>query len=69
MALGGNQLLLRGASLKNTDYVYGAVVYAGQASKIMMNSNKSRIKTSKIEKTTYIQIVRIFVLQVPHTPS
>src|SRR5690349_6906797 len=32
------QLLLRGAQLRNTSWVYGAVVFTGHESKLMLNS-------------------------------
>jgi phospholipid-transporting ATPase len=36
--LSEKQLLLKGASLQNTDWVIGLVVYTGEETKIMMNS-------------------------------
>ena len=36
-----NQLLLRGAKLKNTKWVYAVAVYTGHDTKIMMNSTSS----------------------------
>jgi phospholipid-translocating ATPase len=48
--LGPSQLLLRGSSLKNTDYVYGLVVFTGHDSKIMMNQTDPPSKRSRIEK-------------------
>jgi magnesium-transporting ATPase (P-type) len=30
-------LLLRGCRLKNTDFIYGIVIYTGNESKVMMN--------------------------------
>lgn len=48
-----DNLLLRGSSLCNTDYVYGVVVYSGHNTKIMKNSNISRTKVSKNDAFTY----------------
>ena len=31
------QLLLKGAKLKNTEYIYGIVLYTGNNNKIMLN--------------------------------
>lgn len=35
-----NQLMLRGSSLKITQWVYGIVVYTGQETKIKQNDTK-----------------------------
>ena len=44
-----DMLLLRGSSLRNTDWVYGVAVYTGHETKVMMNSMQSRAKLSKLE--------------------
>jgi len=62
--LSADQLLLRGSLLKNTEYIYGIVVYTGSESKIQMNSSKARPKRSKIESMTHKQIVIIFMGQI-----
>ncbi len=62
--LSAEQLLLRGSSLKNTDYIYGAVVYTGAESKIQMNSSRARSKRSIIENLTHKQILLIFLIQL-----
>jgi len=49
ISLNENQILLRGSSLRNTDWIYGVVIYTGHDTKVMMNSSKSRAKFSKIE--------------------
>ena len=38
LSLSIDNLLLRGCSLRNTEYVYGMVVYQGHDTKIMRNS-------------------------------
>ena len=38
LPLSADQLLLRGAQLRNTPWVYGVAVYTGHESKLMMNS-------------------------------
>ena len=58
-----DQILLRGSSLRNTDYIYGIVVFTGHETKIMKNSVKSKIKFSKLEKITNIYIIVIMILQ------
>lgn len=58
------QFLLRGSSLKNTDWIVGIVVYTGHQTKIMLNSANSRKKTSKLEGQMNSQIIYIFLMQL-----
>lgn len=62
--LGPENILLRGAKLKNTSWIYGAVLYTGHESKLMMNSlAETPIKQSRLEKMTNIQILwLVFIL-------
>jgi phospholipid-transporting ATPase len=60
--LGPDQLLLRGAKLRNTTWVFGAVVYTGVDSKLMQNSSKAPLKRSSIDKTTNKQILLLFAI-------
>lgn len=60
VSLNVENLLLRGSSLRNTEWVVGVVVYAGHQTKVMMNSANSRYKMSTIEKGTNKQIILIF---------
>jgi magnesium-transporting ATPase (P-type) len=62
--LDASQMLLRGSSLRNTEYAYAIVVYTGHQSKIMKNSPDSRNKTSKIEKMTNKFILITFAFQI-----
>jgi phospholipid-transporting ATPase len=64
VSLNIENLLLRGSSLKNTEWVVGVVMYAGHQTKIMMNSANSRFKMSTIEKGTNKQIILIFIVQI-----
>jgi magnesium-transporting ATPase (P-type) len=43
-------MLLRGAYLRNTEWILGVVVYTGLDTKIMKNAEPSKIKTSDLEK-------------------
>ena len=49
-ALNANQLLLKGAVLKNTDWVLAFVLYTGRETKLMMNSQQARFKSSRVEQ-------------------
>jgi len=62
--LSSTQLLLRGAKLMNTPWVYGVVVYTGHESKLLMNSTKAPLKRSNIDKITNYQIIFLFLILV-----
>ncbi|OMP06880.1 Cation-transporting P-type ATPase [Corchorus olitorius] len=47
--LSQSNIVLRGCQLKNTDWIIGVVVYAGQETKAMLNSAISPAKRSKLE--------------------
>ncbi|XVF84151.1 hypothetical protein PTKIN_Ptkin17bG0002800 [Pterospermum kingtungense] len=47
--LSQSNIVLRGCQLKNTDWIIGVVVYAGQETKAMLNSAISPSKRSKLE--------------------
>ncbi|KAJ0683293.1 putative P-type phospholipid transporter [Helianthus annuus] len=49
-ALSPQQLLLRDSKLRNTDYIYGAVIFTGHDTKVIQNSTDPPSKRSKIEK-------------------
>ena len=46
--LDNNNVVLRGCSLKIIDWVIGLVIYTGIDTKIMLNSNKTRRKKSRL---------------------
>ncbi|XP_045203321.2 probable phospholipid-transporting ATPase IA isoform X3 [Mercenaria mercenaria] len=58
--LGPDQLLLRGAMLRNTNWIFGIVVYTGPESKLMLNSTSAPLKRSNVEKVTNLQILFLF---------
>uniref|UniRef100_A0A665V3H3 Phospholipid-transporting ATPase n=1 Tax=Echeneis naucrates TaxID=173247 RepID=A0A665V3H3_ECHNA len=58
--LGPDQVLLRGAQLRNTQWVVGIVVYTGHDSKLMQNSTKAPLKRSNVERVTNMQILVLF---------
>ncbi|XP_008787943.2 putative phospholipid-transporting ATPase 9 [Phoenix dactylifera] len=48
--LSPQQLLLRDSKLRNTDYIYGAVIFTGHDTKVMQNATDPPSKRSKIER-------------------
>ncbi|OUM64487.1 hypothetical protein PIROE2DRAFT_22931, partial [Piromyces sp. E2] len=57
-------MLLRGSILRNTDCIYGMVIYSGQNTKVYQNLKKSGMKFSKMEKKLNILILYIFVFNI-----
>ncbi|XP_057447952.1 putative phospholipid-transporting ATPase 9 isoform X2 [Lotus japonicus] len=48
--LSPQQLLLRDSKLRNTDYIFGAVIFTGHDTKVVQNSTNPPSKRSKVEK-------------------
>lgn len=62
VSLSVDQMLLRGSSLRNTEFIYGVVVFTGHETKIMKNSVRSKAKFSKLERSTNIYILVIVLM-------
>lgn len=62
--MGPDQILLRGCSLRNTEWVIGVTIFTGHETKIMKNSTNARPKRSKIEIATNHYILLIITLQI-----
>uniref|UniRef100_A0A670ZTW2 Phospholipid-transporting ATPase n=1 Tax=Pseudonaja textilis TaxID=8673 RepID=A0A670ZTW2_PSETE len=62
--LGPDQILLRGAQLRNTQWVHGIVVYTGHDTKLMQNSTSPPLKLSNVERITNIQILFLFCILI-----
>ncbi|XWS69846.1 hypothetical protein CRYUN_Cryun04dG0213300 [Craigia yunnanensis] len=64
--LSPQQLLLRDSKLRNTDYIYGAVVFTGHDTKVIQNATDPPSKRSKIEKKMdriiYLMFFIIFIM-------
>uniref|UniRef100_A0A4W4HEV1 Phospholipid-transporting ATPase n=1 Tax=Electrophorus electricus TaxID=8005 RepID=A0A4W4HEV1_ELEEL len=60
--LGPDQVLLRGAQIRNTQWIVGIVVYTGHDSKLMQNSTKAPLKRSNVERVTNVQILVLFCI-------
>ncbi|CAB11550.4 Phospholipid-transporting ATPase tat-1 [Caenorhabditis elegans] len=61
---GIDQLLLRGARLKNTAWIFGAVIYTGHDSKLLMNSKRAPLKSGTIDVQTNYRIIFLFFVLV-----
>lgn len=64
LPLSPDQLLLRGCSLRNTEYIVGAVVFTGHETKVMMNAMNAPSKRSTLEKKLDKLIITIFCVLV-----
>ncbi|KZV75965.1 aminophospholipid-transporting P-type ATPase [Peniophora sp. CONT] len=60
--LGPDQMLLRGAQIRNTPWAYGLVVFTGHETKLMRNATAAPIKRTALEKQVNVQIVFLFAL-------
>ncbi|KAK5137840.1 hypothetical protein LTR08_006608 [Meristemomyces frigidus] len=59
LPLAPDQLLLRGATLRNTPWIHGVVVFTGHETKLMRNSTATPIKTTNVEKRVNYQILML----------
>ncbi|KAG7162172.1 Phospholipid-transporting ATPase IA-like [Homarus americanus] len=63
--LSPDHVLLRGAKLQNTNWVFGLVVYTGHETKLMKNSATSApLKRSTVDKQTNNLIILLFFLLI-----
>ncbi|KAI9657459.1 MAG: hypothetical protein M1821_003141 [Bathelium mastoideum] len=57
-----NNMLLRGCTLKNTEWILGIVIFTGEETKIMLNSGITPSKRAKIAKDLNWNVVYNFVI-------
>ncbi|KAI8981510.1 hypothetical protein BDB01DRAFT_794396 [Pilobolus umbonatus] len=57
-------LLLRGAQLRNTSWIYGSVIFTGHESKLMLNSSKKPTKLSNVTRMTNKNILYLFAILI-----
>lgn len=57
-----SNLLLRGAKIKNTEYVYGLAVYTGKETKMALNQKEKTYKFSTIEKKMNVYLLFYLLL-------
>ncbi|VDM65712.1 unnamed protein product [Strongylus vulgaris] len=60
--LAKENVLLRGCVVKNTDFVEGIVLYAGNDTKAMLNNKGPRYKRSTLERLTNLDIIWCVVI-------
>ncbi|KAF8539362.1 hypothetical protein BDD12DRAFT_737388 [Trichophaea hybrida] len=54
-----DQLLLRGATLRNTPWIHGVVVFTGHETKLMRNATATPIKRTAVERMVNVQIIML----------
>ncbi len=59
-----NEMLLRGCTLKNSNFIVGLVVYAGKATRIQMNATKTPLKVGSFDRFLNLQISLVILLQM-----
>uniref|UniRef100_A0AAX7USF9 Phospholipid-transporting ATPase n=1 Tax=Astatotilapia calliptera TaxID=8154 RepID=A0AAX7USF9_ASTCA len=59
-ALNNDKVLLRGCTLRNTEWCFGLVIFGGPDTKLMQNSGKSIFKRTSIDHLTNILVLCIF---------
>ncbi|KAI9478083.1 MAG: hypothetical protein EXX96DRAFT_595572 [Benjaminiella poitrasii] len=59
-----SMLLLRGAQLRNTGWIYGLVIFTGHETKLMLNSSKKPTKASNVTRKTNRNILYLFCILV-----
>uniref|UniRef100_A0A8B9UAS1 Phospholipid-transporting ATPase n=1 Tax=Anas zonorhyncha TaxID=75864 RepID=A0A8B9UAS1_9AVES len=61
-SLDSERILLRGCKLRNTNFCYGLVIYAGFDSKIMRNCGKIKRKKTKLDRMMDRLVIIIFLV-------
>lgn len=69
--LDNDKVLLRGCVLRNTQWCYGVVVFAGRDTKLMQNSGKTKFKSTSIDRflnyiiigvSDFLEFIDIFII-------
>ncbi|KJH47798.1 phospholipid-translocating P-type ATPase, flippase [Dictyocaulus viviparus] len=61
---GIDQLLLRGARLKNTSWIFGVAIYTGHDAKLLMNSKTAPLKNATVDLRTNNYIILLFFVLI-----
>ncbi|CAJ0926315.1 unnamed protein product [Ranitomeya imitator] len=59
-SLNNSKMLLRGCVLRNTEWCFGMVVFAGPDTKLMQNSGKTKFKRTSIDRLMNTLVLWIF---------
>ncbi|XP_030899910.2 phospholipid-transporting ATPase FetA-like [Melopsittacus undulatus] len=59
-ALDNEKMLLRGCIIRNTEWCFGLVIYAGPDTKLMQNSGKTTFKRTSIDRLMNVLVLLIF---------
>ncbi|KAF2273383.1 phospholipid-transporting ATPase-like protein [Westerdykella ornata] len=62
LPLSPDQLLLRGATLRNTPWIHGVVIFTGHETKLMRNATAAPIKTTHVERMVNYQILMLVMI-------
>ncbi|KAI5952714.1 DRS2 [Candida jiufengensis] len=62
--LSPEQLLLRGATLRNTQWINGIVIFTGHETKLMRNATATPIKRTDVERIINLQIIALFCVLI-----
>lgn len=62
--LSPEQMILRGATLRNTGWIFGIVIFTGHETKLMRNATATPIKRTAVEKVINMQIIALFTVLV-----
>ncbi|XP_017852723.1 phospholipid-transporting ATPase ID isoform X2 [Drosophila busckii] len=63
-ALDNDKILLRGCVLRNTQWCYGVVVFAGVDTKLMQNSGKTQFKSTGVDRLLNFIIIGIVLFLI-----
>ena len=58
--LSPEQMILRGATLRNTAWITGLVIFTGHETKLMRNATATPIKRTAVERVINMQIIALF---------
>lgn len=60
-SLDNDKVILRGCVLRNTQWCYGVVIFAGKDTKLMQNSGKTKFKRTSIDRLLNFLIIGVIL--------